>query len=141
MSTNTPSRQDRWRSALWALLVIVFLTPISFNIYDHLTRPRNTLPTERDAILQLLTQKFTGPQYFQNDTSASSQPMSSDKVYISPASAKSQVNRIASERKFTPEKSLRLNDIITRMTEPSPSRVVGENRVNLLMLNLALDES
>ncbi len=141
MSTNTTSRQDRWRSALWALLVIVFLTPISLNIYDHLTRPRNSLTTERDAILQLLTQKFTGPQYFQNDTSSSTQPLSSDKVYISPASAKSQVNRIATERKLTPEASMRLNDIITRMTEPSPSRVVGEDRVNLLLLNLALDAS
>ena len=133
------SKSPKLIAFLWGLVIAGFLAPVALNIYDHLTRPRAPFSNEKAAILQLLAQKFTGPLYFQPDESSERQPLSADKVYISAASAKSQVQGIARSRKLSAGDAARLNDIIARMTEPSPSRVVGEERVNLLLLNIALD--
>lgn len=56
--------------------------------------------------------------------------------HISPAAAAYQVNRIAKVRKIDPGK---LRDLVQSHTEMRQWRLLGEPRVNVLTLNLALD--
>ncbi len=57
--------------------------------------------------------------------------------HISPAAAGYQVNRVANARSLTPEK---LRELVARYTESRQFILLGESRVNVLELNLALDE-
>jgi K+-transporting ATPase ATPase C chain len=57
--------------------------------------------------------------------------------HISPANAQLQVARVARER-GVPEDDVR--QLVDRFTDGSTLRVLGEPRVNVLRLNLALDE-
>jgi K+-transporting ATPase ATPase C chain len=56
--------------------------------------------------------------------------------HLSPAAAKYQVPRIAAERKIAVEK---VNALIDELTEAPQLGFLGEPRVNVLALNLALD--
>jgi K+-transporting ATPase ATPase C chain len=56
--------------------------------------------------------------------------------HLSPAAAKHQAPRIAAERKIAIEK---VNDLIDELTTPPQFGFLGEPRVNVLALNLALD--
>jgi potassium-transporting ATPase KdpC subunit len=58
--------------------------------------------------------------------------------HISPAAARAQVARIAVERNISEEGLLRLID---QNTEAPSLGILGESRVNVLRLNLALDDS
>jgi potassium-transporting ATPase KdpC subunit len=139
MTSRSPLPRRASRVLLWILLGVLFLAPIAFNIYNYIARRGSGLPDEKTAIMQLLAQKFTGPGYFQTDESSAATPLSANRVYISATSAKAQLAKVSAERKLAAADITRLKDIIERMTEPSPSRAVGDERVNLLLLNLALD--
>ncbi len=125
---------------LIGLVIAVFLTPIFWNIHDHLTRVPVPVPDEQIAGLKLLAEKFTGPRYFQPDTTENKSSTVPEKYYVSIASAKRQLEQVALERKLSGDQVSRLNAIIENITEPPPSRVLGQNSVNVLRLNLALDE-
>jgi K+-transporting ATPase ATPase C chain len=56
--------------------------------------------------------------------------------HISPAAARYQAARVASARNRSPDA---VNQLIDRLTEPRAFGVLGETRVNVLKLNLALD--
>lgn len=56
--------------------------------------------------------------------------------HISKASALLQVKRVAESRKISEQNMI---DIIEKITEPGFLNVVGESRVNVVKLNLALD--
>jgi K+-transporting ATPase ATPase C chain len=56
--------------------------------------------------------------------------------HISPANAEAQVARVAQARGLSAE---RVREILTRHTEGRQFGVLGEPRVNVLLLNLALD--
>lgn len=57
--------------------------------------------------------------------------------HISPAAATYQINRVAKARHITPEK---LHDLIKANTETRFWWLLGEPRVNVLKLNLAMDQ-
>lgn len=56
--------------------------------------------------------------------------------HISPAAAEYQINRVAKARNMDPQK---LHDLVDANTESRQWRLLGEPRVNVLKLNLALD--
>jgi K+-transporting ATPase ATPase C chain len=56
--------------------------------------------------------------------------------HISPAAAEYQINRISKARHLDPNK---LRNLVTQMTEARQWQLFGEPRVNVLLLNLALD--
>jgi potassium-transporting ATPase KdpC subunit len=56
--------------------------------------------------------------------------------HLSPASAAAQVGRVARARGITQDQA---EQMVDRFTEPRQLRFLGESRVNVLKLNLALD--
>lgn len=59
--------------------------------------------------------------------------------HISPESAYAQLQRIVTERKLSPEQTELVEKLIQEYTEERQGGVLGERRVNVLKLNLALD--
>lgn len=57
--------------------------------------------------------------------------------HISPAAADYQVTRVAKARNLTVEK---VRELVSRHTETRQFKILGEPRVNVLRLNLALDD-
>lgn len=143
MTTVSPSvaspPRKKWIFLIYGLLLAIFLTPIVVNIYDHLSRPPIAIPDEQIAGQELLAQKFVGPRYFQPDPQRVKSAPFSDKYYITVASARAQVAGIVAERKLDATTSVKIYATIDKIAEPPPSRVFGENGVNTLRLNLALD--
>ena len=59
---------------------------------------------------------------------------------ISPELASDQVERIAKERKLSPQQTALVSELIQEYTEGRQWGFMGEPRVNVLKLNLALDQ-
>jgi potassium-transporting ATPase KdpC subunit len=59
--------------------------------------------------------------------------------HISPEAARLQINRVATARKFSPEQKQKLSTLVEQSIEPPQLGFLGEPRVNVLKLNLALD--
>ena len=59
--------------------------------------------------------------------------------HISPEAAFFQVERVALARKLTSEQRARLEELVRENTEPPQFGFLGESRVNILLLNMALD--
>jgi K+-transporting ATPase ATPase C chain len=57
--------------------------------------------------------------------------------HISPAAVAYQINRVARARHMSPD---RVRELVERYTEPRQWGILGEPRVNVLKLNLALDQ-
>ncbi len=60
--------------------------------------------------------------------------------HISPEAASMQVNRIASARHFNDSQKAELLKTIKNLTEPRQLEFLGERRINVLLLNIALDK-
>ncbi len=60
--------------------------------------------------------------------------------HISQGAARLQVKRIAAARKFDGAKTASLYALVERMTEEPQWGVFGEQRINVLLLNIALDK-
>jgi K+-transporting ATPase ATPase C chain len=60
--------------------------------------------------------------------------------HISPAAALLQVNRIVQAREFSPEQEKKLISKIHELSEEPQLLCLGENRVNVLLLNLETDK-
>jgi len=60
--------------------------------------------------------------------------------HISPKAALLQVGRIAKARQFSEEQKQQLVTVITDQTESPQFSFLGETRINVLVLNLALDK-
>ena len=59
--------------------------------------------------------------------------------HVSPEAALFQVERVALARKMTPEQRTRLAELVREHIEPPQFGFLGESRVNILLLNMALD--
>ena len=59
--------------------------------------------------------------------------------HISPDAARLQVNRIAASRKFTDFQKAELDSVVEHSIEPPQVGILGESRVNVLMLNMKLE--
>lgn len=60
--------------------------------------------------------------------------------HISPQAAKFQIPRIAKVRNFSPEQTLNLEKLVEQKIEHRDYRILGEERINVLLLNLSLDK-
>ena len=60
--------------------------------------------------------------------------------HISPEAALLQINRIAKARYFNNTQKQRLKALVAEMTEAPQLGCLGESRVNVLLLNIALDK-
>jgi hypothetical protein len=94
------------------------------------------IPDEKAVAQELLEAKLSGPRYFQLGDSSAELPG----PYITPAQARAQIDRVIAERKLDAGQREKVELIIKELTEPSPSRMVGTERLNVLKLNLAIDE-
>jgi K+-transporting ATPase ATPase C chain len=94
------------------------------------------IPDEKAVAQELLEAKLSGPKYFQLGEPSAELPS----PYITPAQARAQLERVTAERHLDAAKREKVENLIKELTEPSPSRMVGTERVNALKLNLAIDE-
>lgn len=60
--------------------------------------------------------------------------------HISPEAARLQINRIATARHFSNTQKERLKALVGKMSEAPQLACLGESRVNVLLLNIALDK-
>ena len=60
--------------------------------------------------------------------------------HISPEAADLQINRIAKARNFSNVQKQKLKMLVLNMSEAPQLMCLGENRVNVLLLNIALDK-
>jgi potassium-transporting ATPase KdpC subunit len=60
--------------------------------------------------------------------------------HISVIAARLQVKRIAAARHFNKEQEQRVNDLIRKNTENRQFGILGEERINVFLLNIGLDE-
>lgn len=60
--------------------------------------------------------------------------------HISPDAALLQINRIVAKRNFSDAQKKELTSLVWKYTEPSQFGLLGEKRVNVLKLNMALDQ-
>ena len=61
--------------------------------------------------------------------------------HITPEAAHFQVDRVASTRRLTDAQKLQLNQLVDSATERPDFKLLGEPRVNVLALNIALDQA
>jgi K+-transporting ATPase ATPase C chain len=59
--------------------------------------------------------------------------------HISPAAARAQINRVAEARGFTKDVRDQLTGMVERYVEPPQWGILGNERVNVLLLNIAVD--
>ncbi|MCP5524086.1 MAG: potassium-transporting ATPase subunit KdpC [Verrucomicrobiales bacterium] len=59
--------------------------------------------------------------------------------HISPEAARFQMSRVTRARRLTPGQQRRLESLVEQSIEPPQLGILGEPRVNVLKLNLALD--
>lgn len=59
--------------------------------------------------------------------------------HISPDAARLQINRIAAARGFTPDQTAKLTSLVDDFTESPQLGFLGQPRVNVLLINIALD--
>lgn len=88
----------------------------------------------RAAAEQVLAQKLSGPRYFSASYWENGEP------WITADDARAQVPRVAAERKLGPEGEHAIGQLIGKMSEPHPHRMVGGERIPLSRFNLSLDE-
>ncbi|MDZ4401846.1 potassium-transporting ATPase subunit C [Prosthecobacter sp.] len=134
-ATRVPPRVWAFYAAALALLLLFFALIAQFAKVGK-SKEEFKVPDDVQAARELLTQKFTGPQYFQIGEEKGLLPY----PCISVTDARSQMDRIIKERKLTPEVAIQINKLIEKLTVPEPSRMVGVDHVNILQLNLALDK-
>lgn len=107
---------------------------------QHVQSQRLHIPDEKAIAADLLAQKLTGPRYFQ--LTASDRPATSSRVELTITfdHALAQMDRVVTERHLDASGAAKVRQLLDQLTTPPRSRMTGEDSINLLRLNLALDE-
>ncbi len=95
-----------------------------------------SIEEERAAADALLVEKLSGPSYF--NAPVDTVPEDGG-PWIKVHEARSQMERVITERKLGPEAARAVEQLIETMAEHHPSRVIGGMRINLPRLNLSLN--
>jgi len=120
------------------LVTLVALLGIGIVRYGKILDERALkIPDEKAAGVELLAKTQSGPGYFHDGKESSPE---GDGPWITPDEANAQLERVVAERKFSAGQMDKVKQLITKLTEPHPSRLVGTDRIPLVRLNLALDE-
>ena len=133
--TNVPLRLLAVYGGAFLALFLFFALTAHFLRSSNVPSPV-PIPDEQAVAQQLLEQKLKGPGYFEIGEPSAELP----NPYITPAKARAQVEHIVTERRLDAAGRAKLEELTNTLIEPSPSRMVGTERINALKLNLALDE-
>lgn len=101
---------------------------------------RLRIPDEKAVAADLLAQKLTGPRYFQRTTPDQNPSTRSGEWTITVDDAIAQMERVVTERHLDADGAAKVRRLIDQLATPPRSRMTGEDSINLLRLNLALDE-
>ena len=102
-----------------------------------------TSATLRDIVQQRRTQHDCAGTLSPNATMSADMLFASASgvdPHISPEAARLQINRIANVRGFRAEQRQKISDLVEQFIEPPQWSIFGEPRVNVLLLNVALDQ-
>jgi potassium-transporting ATPase KdpC subunit len=95
---------------------------------------QNTITKRKENLKDLLTENRSYPTDLLFASGSGLDP------HISPQSAKFQIPRIAKARNFSQEQRINLEKLVEDKIEYRDYRILGEERVNVLLLNLSLDK-
>jgi K+-transporting ATPase c subunit len=123
----------------WLIISVIALAAVAAMVNQY---PRQaalqpvSCEEETAAAEALLAAKLSGPRYFSPQVVVA---LEDHGRWIWIDDACSQVPRIVAERKLGPAGEHDVRQLIVKLSEPHPYRMVGGQRVNLLRLNLSLD--
>jgi len=98
------------------------------------------IPDEKEAGVALLATTLTGPGYFHGPDRPAETLLGEGGPWIAPQDALDQLERVSRTRGYAAARTEKVKELIEKLTEPHPSRVVGGERIQLVRLNLALDQ-
>ncbi len=95
---------------------------------------KNTINERKEKLKEFVTENNNYPPDLLFASGSGLDP------HISPEAAKFQIPRIVKSRNFSPEQRIKLEKLVEEKIEHRDYRILGEERVNVLLLNLALDK-
>jgi hypothetical protein len=118
------------------IMTIVLGIVVMFQIWRSTQQSTIPIPNEKAAALALLEEKLSGPRYFKAPVTGNKDP---DGLWIKIEQVRLQEERVILERHWDQRQREELERLISQISEPEPSRMVGGYRIPLDRLNLALD--
>lgn len=122
--------------ALLAATSAVLVAGVIFKTWMFNLRSDIPIPDEKAAAMELLTAKLSGPRYFSAPVTGI---RNSDGPWIDVEEAVLQEERVILERHWGKSQRAVVDRLTSQLSEPKPARMVGEYRIPLERLNLALD--
>ena len=127
--------------------IIYFSSRPSATDYNPQPSGGSNLGPTSSKLKQLVTERTA--QFIESNQLAASENIPSEMLlasasgldpHISPKAALLQVDRIAKARNFSDEQKQKLLKVVTEHTENPQFSFLGETRINVLTLNIALDK-
>jgi K+-transporting ATPase c subunit len=129
------------KTTTWRWIIVSVIT-LAVALVAHIQYPGKTAihpvtyEEETAAAEALLAEKLSGPRYFSPQVVVALEDRGR---WIEVDDALAQVPRIVAERGLGPVAEHAIGQLIVKLAEPHPYRVVGGRRIQLLRLNLSLD--